>query len=122
MVYKIGGYKKYDWKLPPLDILGKIEEINSDMQELKTDQLTKMDIKSIEDNTSPANPLQAIKNKWDTLPNGVFFLVINCGTINAALVQKLSGGNFGSVIIMGYSLSSPIYAIKENENWTNGFL
>ena len=72
---------------------------------------------SISDATTSGDPVQALKNKWNTLPNKSFLLDIYCGSINVAIVQKIENGNYGSAIIFGYAFNA-MHVIKNRDNWT----
>lgn len=71
---------------------------------------------SITDENKPNNPKQIIKDKWNILPGGTFLLIINCGTVYGAIVQKVNS-SFGSAIIFGYAADAIVFIRKNNTNW-----
>ena len=65
------------------------------------------------------NPLGLLKNKWENLAVDSTYLVrLVCGNTYLATVLKWTEHTYGSVFIIGYELSEPIYANLNNGVWT----
>lgn len=64
-------------------------------------------------------PLELIKAKWEEFELGCIYLVrIYAGSMYLALIQKYSHHTYGSVFIIAYALTNPIYARLINNVWT----
>lgn len=75
----------------------------------------------LQDESVPyGNPIEVIKNKWTELPfNGVFSVRVSNGSEYAAFIQRYGSNQHGSVIIWGYSLSTPKYYRIDGGVWTS---
>lgn len=56
-----------------------------------------------------SNPLAVIKANWSSMPDGCYTAAIHCGTFYGATIQRLNNGDYGSVQIIGYTLTAPLY-------------
>lgn len=66
------------------------------------------------------NPLALLKNKWEELSVDFTYLVrLVCGNTYLAIVLKFTDHTYGSVFIIGYGLTEPIYANLNNGVWTD---
>lgn len=51
-------------------------------------------------------PFEVIKNKWNSLSDGVYIAEIKCGSAHVALIQRISNGNYGAVYCFDYTASN----------------
>ena len=63
-------------------------------------------------------PLEVIKENWNDMPDGIFLTRINCGTAYAAIIQRLDDGAYGSALILGYALSTPLFYRCNSGTWS----
>lgn len=62
------------------------------------------------------NFLQIIKNKWGTLPEGIYFVNLDSNNGAIALIYKV-GLFHGSIYIMSYVMPAPIYSRLLGGTW-----
>ena len=63
-------------------------------------------------------PLEVIKENWNDMPDGIFLTRINCGTVYVAIIQRLDDGAYGSALILGYALSTPLFYRCNSGTWS----
>lgn len=63
-------------------------------------------------------PLEVIKENWNDMPDGIFLTRIICGTVYVAIIQRLNDGAYGSALIFGYDLSTPLLYKCNNGTWS----
>lgn len=54
-------------------------------------------------------PLEVVKENWNDIPDGIYLTQIKCGGAYAGIIQRLDAGTYGSVLILGYALSAPLF-------------
>lgn len=75
-----------------------------------------MDLKSTDEEYN--KPYEYIQSIWETLPlNMTIIANIVDGSKYVAIIQKYGYHEYGSMIIMGYGLKSPIYGRITNGAW-----
>jgi hypothetical protein len=63
-------------------------------------------------------PYEYIQSIWETLPlNMTIIANISNGPRFVAIIQKYNRHEYGSVMIFGYELTSPIYGRVTNGTW-----
>ena len=72
---------------------------------------------SLDDKVNIGSPAEAIKSNWLNMPDGNYICQISVGSVHTALVQKIENGNYGSVYVISYGLTTPLYIRKELESW-----
>ncbi len=86
---------------------------------LNRDITSKFGLLSVTVNGTPdSDPIQGLKDAWDTFKDGVFFLNLMRGAQYAAIVQRLNGGEYGSAYIISYSLEKPRFLVKNQSGFT----
>ena len=63
------------------------------------------------------NPLETIKQNWDDMPDGYYLCEISCGSAYIGIVQRISNGKHGSVLVNGYGDNTPIYVKRLDGVW-----
>lgn len=67
--------------------------------------------------TATNNPLETIKQNWNDMPDGYYLCEISCGSAYIGIVQHISNGKHGSVLVNGYGDDTPIYVKRLNGVW-----
>lgn len=65
-------------------------------------------------------PFEVIKNKWNSLSDGVYIAEIKCGSSHVALIQRITNGNYGAAYCFDYTASdlTPGILKKFANSWT----
>lgn len=72
----------------------------------------------LDDSTVTNNPIEAVKNRWADIPDGVYIADIMCGGRFCALVQRVNGGQYGVVYAIGYGIEQPAYGRCIGGSWS----
>lgn len=89
-----------------------VDQLNRDMQS---------GIDSLKQSVNGAldsDPVQGIKDAWDSLTDGLYLLYLVRGAVYGALVLRLNGGQYGAAHIISYGLEKPIFLIKNPDGFT----
>lgn len=62
------------------------------------------------------NPRNTVEENWSSMPNGFYICALSQGALTWAFVGKVSN-LYGSIFMMGYSLSWPMYGFIESGTW-----
>lgn len=96
------------------NLVGAVTQLNSDYQSIDDGKANYI---LITDDTAINNPSQAIKNKWNTINDGVYVVQISCGSIYSGLMNRVDNGDYGFAYICSYSLNSPLYMRIISGQW-----
>lgn len=86
----------------------------------ETELVTKSDLPNMYykiGSTATNNPLETIKQNWNDMPDGYYLCEISCGSAYIGIVQHISNGKHGSVLVNGYGDDTPIYVKRLNGVW-----
>ena len=67
--------------------------------------------------TATNNPLETIKQNWNDMPDGYYLCEVSCGSAYIGIVQRISNGKHGSVLVNGYGDNTPIYVKRLDGVW-----
>lgn len=93
------------------------DQLNSSLSNLDSSKAEFLGIANITPSTVN-QPLEVIKENWNDMPDGIFLTRINCGTAYAAIIQRLDDGAYGSALILGYALSTPLFYRCNSGTWS----
>lgn len=86
----------------------------------ETELVTKSDLPNMYykiGSTATNNPLETIKQNWNDMPDGYYLCEISCGSSYIGIVQRISNGKHGSVLVNGYGDNTPIYVKRLDGMW-----
>ena len=58
---------------------------------------------NITQNPVTADPVQTLKNNWDSIPDGYYLARIACGSECLALIQHINNGSHGAARFLSYT-------------------
>lgn len=101
----------------PTTLAAELSAVNSSLSNLDSSKAEFLGIANITPSTVN-QPLEVIKENWNDMPDGIFLTRIKCGTAYAAIIQRLDDGAYGSALILGYSLSAPLFYKCNSGTWS----
>lgn len=104
-------------KLANKTVKDKLDEIDTSINSLNSSKAEFLKIINLTQSTIN-QPLEVIKENWNDMPDGIFLTRIICGTVHAAIIQRLDDGAYGSALILGYALSTPLFYRCNSGTWS----
>lgn len=85
--------------------MGYFFHVNGSSVYSRTEELDSVKAKylNITQNAVAGDPVQTLKNNWDSIPDGYYLARIACGSECLALIQRINNGEHGAARFLSYS-------------------